>query len=389
MSVGTRLEAERVRTLRWHAKGTSLATVIEELRRLESELRELDAAEDVQPHTRNSVLNLVVLMQDLHRAEACDRLVAELSVSHPMRAILLHLNGPAGPVAVDAEVTVEAHRLVTGFPVQREQAKLHIRGPLAEHVANIVEPLLLPDIPTFLWWSGKERLEQVELREAIEFSDAVVLDSMQMEDPVDALVELAALVGQADNRVGVADLCWERQRPWCDAIAQFFMPATRRSMLAGLREVSGEGAGGGPGSRIGPALMAGWAAASLGWRFDEVTSRDEQTTEAVAKTSDGREVALTLRSISSQQSNRGELLNVRMAGSTTDGPFDLAIERSHGGDRHASLTAHLGQEVIRQRLALPHMGDPDLLLNVLWASRRDPVFEGALLGVVPLLESLR
>lgn len=390
------LHADRVRTRRWEAADTDLQTVLDQLLRLGYELRQDDARLEDHPHPRNCVLNLVVTVLERQRADAVDRLVAELSAPHPMRAILLHLNSGHGDATLDAAITADAHRLVSGFPVQREQVLLRVRGPVVDHLASLVEALLVPDIPTFVWWSGRSELDRRALDQVIEVADVLVVDSAELDRPVEALRHLGALTGASPpsptlrgGRIGVKDLRWSRLRPWRDAIGQFFAPASRQHLLAGVHKVSCESAGSNPGSRVGAALLAGWVAAALGWRFVSVGAAGEPATEAVAETRHGHRVQVTLRSVPNDHLAEGELLDVQLAGETEDGPFALSMERDRGGGNHAHLTIVLGADTVRQRLALPRMSDPDLLLHLLMISSRDLVFESALAGASVLLDSLR
>lgn len=391
------LHADRVRTRRWEAADTDLQTVIDQLLRVGYELRQDDARVEDHPHPRNCVLNLVVTVREGKRTEAVDRLVAELSAPHPMRAILLHLNSGHGDGTLDAAITADAHRLLSGFPVQREQVLLRVRGPVADHLASLVEALLVPDIPTFLWWSGRSELDRPALDQVSEVADVLVVDSAELDRPVEALLDLAALTRASPptptlrgGPIGVKDLRWSRLRPWRDAVGQFFAPASRQHLLAGVDKFSCESAGSKPGSRVGAALLAGWVAAALGWRFVDVgAAREEPATNAVADTGHGHSVQVTLRSVPNDHLAEGELLDVQLAGETEDGPFAVSMERDRGGGNHAQLTIVLGADTVRQRLPLPRMGDPDLLLHVLMISQRDPVFESALAGASVLLASLR
>ena len=380
------LDPDRVRTRRWHATNTDLQTVIDQLRRLDRELRQHDVPGQEHPHPRNCVLNLVVTVGDQERAEACDRLVGHLSTMHPMRAIVVHLGSSDGRGTLDATIAAEAHRLFSGFPVQRQQVLLKVRGAAVDHTASLVEALLVPDISTFLWWSGREHLDQEALRDVLDFSDVLVVDSSYLERPVDGLLNLAGLMG---GRVGIADLRWGRMRPWREAMGQFFAPRERRPLLAGLQQMSCEAAGVEPSSRAGAALLAGWASAALGWRFVSTGTAGESATEGLAQADDGRQVRVTLRSAPSEHVLEGELLAVEMTGQSESGPFGMSIERDRAGGNHAALTITLGAETVRQRLVLPGTEESDLLFHVLWRSRRDQVFESALAGASILLESLR
>ncbi|HEY4027069.1 MAG TPA: glucose-6-phosphate dehydrogenase assembly protein OpcA [Candidatus Dormibacteraeota bacterium] len=383
------LSEDRVRVRRWGAHDVDLPAVVARLHELQAELTRHDGTEQEHPHPRNCVLNLVVMVEGSHRIEAADRAVASLAAGHPLRAILIHLHGGRGTGGLDAEITSEAHRLVTGFPVQREQILLHVRGEVTRHVSSLVEPLLVSDVPTYLWWSGRQRLDEATIRDAMTFADVLVVDSARFEHPVDSLLELAHLVADPEVSNGVADFRWSRLRPWRDAIGQFFAPEHRFLLLADLQEVVAEAAGSGPDARVGAALMAGWAAAGLGWRFVSTSSAGEDATEAVAD-ADGHQVHLTLRSVSNAHLHHGELMLIRLTGKSGRRAFTFTMERDQGGDPHGHVTIELGSgPPVRQRLTLPRMGDPDLLVHVLWANQRDPVLHGALQAAVPLLETMR
>jgi glucose-6-phosphate dehydrogenase assembly protein OpcA len=384
------IHEDRIRVRRWAAESTDLETVLAHLRELHRVVTQHDADTQEHPHPKNCVLNLVVALDEQHKVTACDKLVAHLAASHPLRAILVHLHGGGGPGTLDAEITVEAHKLVSGFPVQREQVLLHVRGEAAHHLSSLVEPLLVDDVPTYLWWSGRHRLNEAIVQDAISFSDVLVVDSAKFEHPIDALLELAELVAAPDAPVGVADFRWGRVRPWRDAIGQFFGPAERQALLPGLQEITAEAAGSGPDARAGAALLAGWAASALGWRFVETAAAGDDATEAVADAGGDHRVRLTLRSVSNDRLHHGELLTVRLAGRRGRHAFTLTMERDPDGDNHAHVTIQLdGGEPVRQRLTLPRMGDPDLLIHVLWANQRDPVFHSALRAATPLLEAMR
>jgi len=389
-SVITPLHEDRVRVRRWEAADTTLEAVMAHLHELHRELTHHDANEQEHPHPRNCVLNLVVAVDEQHRATACDKLVAGLAASHPLRAILIHLHGGKGQGTLDAAITSEAHQLVSGFPVQREQVLLHVRGEAAHHLSSLVEPLLVGDIPTYLWWSGRHRLDEAIVQDAMGFSDALVVDSARFDRPVDALLQLAALVADPKGSIGVADFRWSRMRPVRDAVSQFFGPAERRGLLDGLEELTVVATGTGPDDRGAAALLAGWMAAAMDWRFEAPVTSGADATEADAGTAAGHRVRVTLRSAPNERLHRGELQRVLLAGRRGRRTFSLSLERDPGGDDHGHLEIVFdGGPPVRQRLSLARLGDPDALVHVLWARPRDPVFDGALRAATPLLEAMR
>lgn len=383
------VEQDRVRARRWRAKGVELGQVVARLHEMQAELAELDAQRMEHPHPRNCVLNLVVVLGHHHREEACDKMVAGLAKSHPMRAILLHLHGGSGEGTLDAEITSEAHKLVTGFPVQREQVLLHVRGGAADHLSSLVGPLLVPDVLTYLWWSGKGQLSERTALDVMSFCDVLVVDTQLLEHPVDALLQLAELNEDPDEGIGIGDFRWGRLRPVRDAIGQFFAPEDRHPFLGGIREVDIEMAGSGPGSRVSGALIAGWLAASLGWRLEPVASgRGRDVTEASARIRDGQYVRVRLRSTADDGLTHGELLSVRLSGRAGRRPFAVEVERAAERD-HAHMTIDLGGEPLQQHLSMSGLDESDLLVRTLWAGRDDPVFGDALRAARPLLQVLR
>jgi glucose-6-phosphate dehydrogenase assembly protein OpcA len=379
--------SDRTRERRWEASNVTVEAVVSRLHDLQAELSRQEVGDHDHPHPRNCVLNLVVVVADTNRARVCDRLIGELAASHPLRAIVVHAGASSAADGMDAEIVSEAHRLLNGFPVQREQVLLRVRGDAAEHLASLVEPLLVPDVPTYLWWSGRKRLDASAVLEAMTFTDVLLVDSELLEHPREAMLELARLAADPAAPVGIADFRWGRLKPWRDPVAQFFTPHERRPLLTGVRELAIDAAGSGPDGRVGAVLVAGWMAGALGWRISHTTVRDDAT-EARAETPGGHRVRIVLRSVGNDHLHRGELLSLRLTGGTGHRAFTLTVESSPHGDPYARVTIELGEtEPVRQRLTLPQPSESDLLVHVLLGSRSDPVFQRTLAGATALLEA--
>jgi glucose-6-phosphate dehydrogenase assembly protein OpcA len=356
--------------------------VIRELNRLESELRQQHTGEHAH---RNTVLNLVTLCDDHDRAVACDGLVRAVAASHPLRAILIHLHDD-GERRLSADISVEAYRLPDGVPLQREQVLLEVWGATAAHVASLVEPLLVSDLPTYVWWTGRRHVEAEGLREVLAASKVLVVDSIGFDRPPASMLELAGLTGQLGDRIGFSDLRWERLRPWREAIAQFFGPRDRRPFLSNLREVRLECAASRPADRAGAALIAGWLASALNWRFGRVTSVGADLTEALTD----RRVEVSLRSRTAVNVPTGHLVAATLAGRRGRRDFSLRIELDRETGGHALVSIDIGDaKTLNQHLPMPIDDETDILFQVLARGRRDPVFVRSLVAAVPLLEALR
>jgi Glucose-6-phosphate dehydrogenase subunit len=380
------LAPERVRRRHWKGTDVELGQVLERLMRIEHALALSEVGDGEHPHPRNCVLNLVVVCSDAGVMRDCDKVVEEISASHPLRAILFDLDDAAS-AGLDAEITTESHRLVVGVAVQREQVTLHIRGEACDHLASLAEPLLVPDVPTYLWWTGDQHLGHRGLRDALGFCDALIVDSARFERPIPSLLELAALLEQLSRRIGFSDMRWVRLRPWREAVAQCFGPAERRRLLDAIERVEMES------GMVAATLLAGWLASALGWRIgapDPPRPDGALTASATPSGPDGppppasgggnvRPIQLVLRSAA----RAGHVEAVRLLG----GGFAMTLERESGGAR---LRIDIeGLDPIRQRLHLPEVPEAELFSKLLFEARTDASFARSLAAAAVLLEAAR
>lgn len=202
--------------------------------------------------TRASVTNLVLVAADDDEVErACDA-VHRLGRRHPGRNIVVLPRPGARPDGIDASVLLHGS-VAEGRPVWSEDIRLQVRGAPAEHLASLVEPLTLPDLPVVVWFvRGVPEPGDALVRAA----DSVVVDSGTLG--ADALAAgVAALARLARRRVAL-DLCWARLLPLRQLLAaQFDAPA----VAPYASRVHRAEVGGPPAARL---LLAGWLVARLG-----------------------------------------------------------------------------------------------------------------------------
>jgi glucose-6-phosphate dehydrogenase assembly protein OpcA len=380
---------ERVSTRSWTAEGVDLGRVATELSRLHTELTHAQTGQDEHPHPRNCVMNLIVAVSDAEQEEAVDRAVQAVAAGHPLRAIILHRR-PADGEGLDAEITTHAHQLVRGRSVQLEQVTLKVRGQAAEHTASLVDPLLVPDVPTYLWWTGTPPLAEQGLRDALAATDALIVDSTQFENLVQAFLDLAALAERLGGRLGFVDMRWVRQKPWRETLAQFFAPDGRREMLMGLERVVIESVGEGAAGRVGGMLLGGWLMAALDWRLTDATSSTHEGAEVLLRRRDGRMIQLTLRAVEQARLPPGALRSIHFEGHADGKEFATHMEIRPDRSDHAHVRIDIGRvETLHQRLVLPQPTDSELLMNALSAARRDRVYLRSLDAAAKLVDALR
>jgi glucose-6-phosphate dehydrogenase assembly protein OpcA len=383
------LSDDRVSTRSWSAENVDLKTVVAEVSRLHTELTHEDMGDREHPRPRNCVMNLVIAVSDEDREESAERVVGAVAAGHPLRAIVLH-SSPGEQTGLDAEITTQAHRLVRGTSVQLEQLTLKVRGDASEHMASLLEPLLIPDVPTYVWWTGTPPLGERGLRDALAVCDVLIVDSANFSNTVEAFLDLAALAERLGGRMGFVDLQWARQKAWRETLSQFFAPEERRRLLPGLQRVDIACVGEGRANRVSGTLISGWLMSSLGWRLTPAVSVSSSGSEAILKGDNGQTVQLTLRSAKSANMHHGMLCAVRFDGHFQDNPFAMQMEIRADRSDHAHVRIDMGgEETLHQRLPLPDLDEAALLLHALSTARQDRVYMRSLEAAAKLVDAFR
>ncbi len=367
----------------------TLLDVLDQLNRLHSELARHDAGPGDHPHPRIVTLNLVVVTgADANLAAAADRFAETVASQHPLRAIVIH-DDLSGRDRIDAEVESHATVLILGAPVQREQILLHVSGEPGRHLPSLLEPLLAPDAPTYLWWLGTPPLGEVPIEQVMEIVDVLVVDSAGFERPFTALLDLADLAKTLRKELGIADLAWERLRPWRESLAQFFAPTERRGFLDGLNGVGIDYAGEGRGNRIGAVLMAGWLQSTLRWRLRRAASGQGGIVVAFLDSPRQHPVELAFRSVRAD-AMPGELEAIRLEGASGGRTFAVTMQRDPERRTLADVNVDIGGvDSVRQLISLPKSDSGQLLLRLMAQGRRDEVYMRALLAGGELLSATR
>ena len=237
---------------------------------------------------RVCVANLIVYAPLSEGREAIDEMLDEVTEQTPTRAVVLLADTGSSESALDAYVSTRCQSGSRGGKqVCGEQVTIEAAGPALEHLATAAEPLLVPDIPTFLWWKDIPHYEDKLFARIVELSDRVVIDSAAFDRPREDMLRVARLVSE-HPRIALSDLSWGRLTTLRNLLAGFWDVADYREHLDRLDAVEIEFAQ--PVAAAGQTsaqalLVAGWLGSRLGW---ELVSAGE--------TSDGGGCTFRLRS---------------------------------------------------------------------------------------------
>lgn len=390
-------EAESIVAPVWDATDTTVRSVAAHLSRLWSMTQLEDGAVVVEkglPHSRASVLNLIVTVPD---AAAADRVVGTmlgLGFRHPSRAIVLVVDPHDPGDGLDASVSAHCHPSnAGGDQVCYEEVVLTVRGEAATHLNGVVAPLLIHDLPTMVWWPGHPPFADPIFDQLVEVSDRLIVDSGDFED---LLLGMRRMVGLR-HRSGIGDLTWKRLSWWQELTAQFFDAPRFRRYLPNLNRVRLQYAlpGGtdaarptahAPASPISQALLyAGWVASRLQWRRH--ATRSPLADGALRLTLDGRYemVDLQVEGVQRDDVPPGELVSVRLRAHGETGAAEFIVDRQ--GDEATVASNADGMTALLRRVRMEPPTESELLAMSLLMDRHDALYESALRAATIFLAS--
>jgi glucose-6-phosphate dehydrogenase assembly protein OpcA len=331
----------------WHAKGVTIGDVLGALSGIRRKFAQSDAGEDEHPRARNCVMTLVAVATNSADEALATRASIAIAAHHPHMAIIVReeLNVKAGRI----DATIGTHPLSSGSTVhaQCEVVSLHVRGAAGEHLAALVDPMLLSGVPVYLWWLDTPPFGTQELLDAINIGDALVVDSARFDRPYQSFLGLADLALSAHRHLGVADFQWARLEAWREAIAEFFEPKERRDYLKGIAQVGIDYVGDGRGNRVAAALLIGWFASALGWKVRRAVGGQGGVLVAHFEIEGGRQLEVVFRSVSKTELAQGEVSAIRVAGASAGRTFNFAVQRDP--ERHHRLTSEVGPSELQHR----------------------------------------
>ncbi len=242
------------------------------------------AAEEEQAVMRARVANLIVFIPAESLISEVNEALAELTSSHPCRALVLSGDSQARDRNIEVSVSALCQaQAKSQRQVCCELVTLVARGRYAVELPSAAIPLLVSDLPVFLWWRGALDPGDKIFSTLSKAVDRVAIDTAACRDPFKDLKALSALMSSGSElQAPMSDLNWARLTSWRALLASFFDTADRREELDQINhvqidyssesrdqksEVRGQRKESVSALSIAPQalLIAGWLASRLGW----------------------------------------------------------------------------------------------------------------------------
>ncbi|GAC1340960.1 MAG: glucose-6-phosphate dehydrogenase assembly protein OpcA [Candidatus Dormibacteria bacterium] len=211
---------------------------------------------------RLSVLTLVAVCSDEEGARRAEEVVTRLASAHPARAIII-VADPSAEGGVEADLSLHCVTDRGGAQVCVEQVRLRVAGERGDHLASVVTPLLVADVPVYVWLVGAPALEGAFGHQAVAVAERLIIDSGAYPDPPATLARLAEEETAQQDALPVVDLAWARTQPWRELLASCFDGTQLRRFLRSIRSVEVVTSGEAPSAQAW--LVLGWLASKLGW----------------------------------------------------------------------------------------------------------------------------
>jgi glucose-6-phosphate dehydrogenase assembly protein OpcA len=321
--------------------------------------------------------NLVIFTEELEDLDKINQTVSAFVVKHPCRVILILAQPRAPESRLEAESTPRTFTSASGKRAIYEQITLRASGASVRELAGALQPLLVPDLPIYVWWRGVFLHQRALVEQVLTFADRFIYDGANWTNLHFTVLQIADLMERYSQTVGFTNFNWSRLRPWRENTAGFFDVGMFDKDIWDIQRVRVEYMAL-PGSEEGfeyrALLFVAWMAAQLEWTpvrgtpgaqraHLEFTSKKGAPVDA--------ELILLPQTTPTAQSIQRVLIETIHEGKK----LELSIERDHK-DHLEILTAQsqTNRSVLRK---VPHADSSlaDLLYRELGRRGRNRIFE--------------
>jgi len=340
--------------------------------------------------TRACTLNLIVYTTPADNRAQLDEMLDLIGEQHPGRILILIADREANEPKLEAYVSTRCRLLgATGKQVCAEQVTIETAGPLVETAATAVEPLLVPDVPVFLWWKDIPHYDNELFDRMAQLADRIVIDSAAFDHPHEDLLHLARMIRNNRRAVRVSDLNWGRLTSWRTLLASFWDVTDYRPLLDAVDrfEVSYDPPNAAP-NEVAPKalLLSGWLSARLGWKVVGTAVRENGVINCDLRSGE-RGIVLSLRRDETGELKDGMVSSVTLSAKKGEADFYVALR---AGGTKLETEARVGTEhSVGRVLGYEMRSEAARLSRELAFLTRDSVYEEAVAQAAQLVDAIR
>jgi glucose-6-phosphate dehydrogenase assembly protein OpcA len=347
--------------------------------------------QDTAGVVRACAMNLIVYTTAEEDRAEIDEMLETVCEQHPGRALVLVADRASGEEQLDAYVSSRCRMLgASKRQVCAEQITIEAGGPIVESAASAITPLLVPDVPVFVWWKDIPNHDDKLFNRMVRLADRLVIDSSCFDRPHGDMLRLAEIVGELSKYTRFSDLNWGRLTSWRTLLASFWDVADYRPHLDRIDRVTIEyDPPDAAHEEIAPkALLAlGWLASRLNWTLeaDGAGPIDGGTTFTFA--APARAVRAELRPMQDEQGSDGMLASLTLADEAGRASFSVSLSRD--GKRLETQASIDGAHTVGRVLAYEQKTEGQRLSRELGLLARDVIYEQTLAVAAQLIKAVK
>jgi glucose-6-phosphate dehydrogenase assembly protein OpcA len=372
-------------------RGIDAAKIEKELAAMWKPSGEGEALNTESGVTRACALNLLVYATAIDDRDKIDDMLNEVSEQHPGRTLVLLADRAAAESKLEAYVSTRCRHLGgSKKQVCGEQVTIEAAGAAVETVASAIAPLLVSDVPVFLWWKDIPHYEDKLFSRLTTMADRVVIDSSCFDHPHEDLRRLSQIIKEHPQSMSASDLNWGRLTAWRTLIASFWDVNDYRPHLDKIDRVLVEyDAPDFAPSEIAPKalLVTGWLASRLGWKIEEASVHEDRSTVVFELSANERRVNVEMRATTRTGYADGMLVALTLSATAAGAEFHVAFS----DDRKKLQTAASidGKHTIGRVLSYEVKSEGQRLSRELALLKRDVIYEQALDSATQLIERMK
>jgi glucose-6-phosphate dehydrogenase assembly protein OpcA len=330
---------------------------------------------------RSRAANLMVFVTSEASLQETQQTIRDLALIHPCRALVMLADreGPDSDIEMFVSAFCQAEQRSKSAELCCEEVTLVAHGNFVSELPSAVTPLLVPDLPVFLWWQDLKRVSDDNFQPLTSAADRLVIDSVDLAAGNLDLPVIAQLFSRAGSEaIAVSDINWSRLTSWRALLANFYDVQEYRSALndlqrVGIDYVAPEANPTGIATQA--LLTAGWLGSRLHWSI-EPRATGERSSSFIAQKQDGAAIDLELTRVQPSRIKPGRLARIELKTGAGDALF--VVQRAEDGlhlETHATID---GRSCPGRTLPVRNRSTAQLLSREMEILGKDTTYEDAL-----------
>jgi glucose-6-phosphate dehydrogenase assembly protein OpcA len=369
------------------AKGIDVGKIEKELSAMWKPVGEAKGSDEESGVTRACALNLLVYATATDDREQIYEMLDAVCEQHPGRTLLLVADRAATEPKLDAYISTRCRLLGSNRKqVCNEQVTIEAAGSAVDTVASAITPLLVPDVPVFLWWKDIPHYEDKLFSRMTAMSDRMVIDSSCFDSPHKDLLRLARMIREHPQFMSASDLNWGRLTSWRNLIASFWDIPDYRPYLDKIERIVIEYDPPcfAPEEIAPQSLLAiGWLASRLGWSIEGRVEGEEKQGASFRLRASGREIKVLMQATEREGYADGILVSLTLLTADASAEFRVAFSDDR---RKLETEARVdGSRTVGRVLSYEQKTEGQRLSRELSLFKRDLVYEEALASAAQLI----